>query len=520
MNIISLGFILFLLAAVLIYYLTPGKMQWVTMLILSIVFYCLAATPYTILFLLFSAGLAYFSGIIMSDPENGDALNGFNKKTTAVITIAIVLNIAVWFVMKGSAYWIQLSAWLHAKFSFFPEMKAVPLAAAFGMGYYTCQTIGYIIDCSWGTAKPEKNFGKLFLFLAFFPQLTTGPISRHSALAPQFYTGVRFSIDRIARGSQRILWGFFKKLVIAERVSIVVNTVYGDPASYTGLWAWVAALLYPVQIYTDFSGSVDVVLGAAELFGITLPENFNNPFFSQTSQEFWQRWHMSLGNWAKDYIMYPVLKSKRVVALTKSVKKKYGKRASKIASLAIGVFCTWFVMGVWHGNYKFIVGCSIWYWFVMISYEILGPVLSRLNSILHIKEESFGWIMFRRIRTYIVYTLSMVFFRSDGISEAVKMIRRMFGALMPSAANLWIFTDGSLYKAGLTKFDFTIILAGIVILIFAAVLREKYGYARNWIAEQGLVFRWIIWIALFACVIVYGEYGPGYHSADFIYAGF
>ncbi|SKB87274.1 D-alanyl-lipoteichoic acid acyltransferase DltB, MBOAT superfamily [Lachnospiraceae bacterium] len=520
MNIISLGFILFLIAAAVIYYITPGKVQWVTMLILSIVFYCLAATPYTILFLLFSAVTAYVTGLVLADPKNGDPLNGFNKKAASAAAIAIILNVGIWFLMKGSAYWIQLSAWLHARASVIPAMKAVPIAAAFGMGYYTCQTIGYIVDCSWGTTKPEKNFFKLFLFLSFFPQLTTGPISRHEALAPQFYKGVAFSIDNIERGAQRILWGFFKKLVIAERVSVIVNAVYGNPASFTGLWTWIGALLYPIQIYADFSGSVDVVIGAAEIFGITLPENFNNPFFSQSSQEFWQRWHISLGSWAKDYIMYPVLKSKRVVALTKSVKKKFGKRASKLTSLGIGMFCTWFVMGVWHGNYKFIVGCSIWYWFVMLMYEVLSPFLSKVNAVLHIKEDSFSWVLFRRVRTYVIYAFSMVFFRADGISEAIVMIKRMFNAFSPSVINLWIFTDGSLYKAGLTKFDFTIILVSVIVLMIAAVLRENYGYARNWIAEQGLVFRWFIWIALFACVIVYGEYGPGYHSADFIYAGF
>ncbi len=508
MTITSLSFLIFIIIAAGVYYITPGKVQWITLLILSAAFYCFAAAPYTIVFLILSALSAYIAGII-SEKEG--------KIRVTAASAAIIFNVAVWFLFKGSAYWIKISTLVHSVCPSFPVLSAVPLAAAFGMGYYTFQTTGYILDTLWGTAKPQKNFLKLLLFLLFFPQLTTGPISRYNALTT-LYEERRFDIDRLHRGAQRILWGFFKKLVLAERLSRVVDTVYSG--NYEGLWLVLSFLLYPMQLYADFSGSVDIVLGTAEIFGIDLVENFNNPFFAETSQEFWQRWHMSLGSWVKDYIMYPVLKSPLVLRAGEKMKKKYGKRAGKLTSLSMGIFATWMVIGIWHGDFRYILGCGVYYWAVMISYEILSPSLSKLNRLLGIDENSFSHRLFKKIRTYLVLCFSMVFFRSDGIGSAVKMLKKTFLAFTPPYFNPWIFVNGRLKDTNLTGTDLFIILLSLLLLLLAALMRERYVHARDFIASQGLLFRWGAYIALFVLVIVYGYYGPGYEAADFIYQGF
>ncbi len=508
MTITSLSFIVFILLALPVYYLTPKSRQWITLLILSVLFYCLAATPYTILFLLLSALSAFISA---GFSESSDKV----RKTAAVT--AVIFNLVLWFVFKGGAYWTLIFSFIHSRLPFIPDISSVPLAAAFGMGYYTFQTIGYIIDCLWGTAKPQKNFFKLLLFLLFFPQLTTGPISRYNDLSA-LYEGHPFDIDRISRGSQRILWGFFKKLVLSERLAAVVNTVYSG--TYEGLWIPLAVLAYPLQLYTDFSGSVDIVLGISEIFGIELIENFNNPFFSETSQEFWQKWHISLGNWVKDYIMYPVLKSAPVQKLGERTRKKYGKKTGKLVSLAAGMFCTWMAIGIWHGDYKYILGCGIYYFTVMLLYEVLSPFLSKLNKKLKVNEGCFSYRLFRRTRTYLVFSVSMVFFRSQGISAAFLTLKKLILSFTPPFFNPWIFINGKLSETGLKGTDFFIILLSLMLLLLAALMRRETGHARDWIASQGIVFRWVAYLSLFILVIVYGKYGPGYHAADFIYQGF
>ncbi len=510
MTITSLSFIIFIVPAVAVYYLTPKRYMWITLLFLSFVFYFLAAVPYTLVFLLITALTAQISSYFMEKTE---------KYRNAVAFAAIAVNILLWFLFKGSTYWIGLSAALHSVFPAVPVLSKIPLPAAFGMSYYTFQSVSYIIDCLWKTSKREKNFFRLLLFLMFFPQLTTGPFSRYNALQ-SVYEGRNFDIDRIYRGAQRILWGFFKKLVLAERIGAIVDTVYGAPDAHIGLWYVLSFLLYPLQLYADFSGSVDIVLGVAELFGIELPENFNNPLFAETSQEFWQRWHMSLGSWVKDYIMYPVLKSKPVLEAGNRIKAKHGKKASKLVTLGIGMFCTWMFIGIWHGGYRYILGCGIYYWAVMLSYEILSPYLSRINKALGINGASFSYHLMRKLRTYLILCISMVFFRSDGIMNAFRMLKAIILSFTPDFFNPWIFVNGALADTGLSGTDTVVIIISLLLMLLAALMREKKGHARDWIAEQGIVFRWSAWLVLFTLVMIFGMYGPGYQAADFIYQGF
>ncbi len=518
MTITSFSFFVFLAAALLIYYLTPGKFQWWTLLFLSISFYLLAAVPYTIVFLLFTSLVAYlFTRFAIKDVDTSGQVT-LNAHGGAFVAAAIIIIAAVWFLMKGSAYWIQPSAFMHARIPAFPLLQAIPLASAFGMGYYTCQAIGYIVDCYWGSSKPERNFFRLFLFLSFFPQMTTGPISKYKNLQ-SLYEPHGFELERIEKGAQRMLWGFFKCLVVSGRFGAIVNPVYTDPVNYDGIWIWLALFAYPIQVYCDFSGSVDIVLGVAEMFGISLPENFNNPFFSESSQEFWQRWHMSLGNWARDYIMYPVLKSKMTVNAGKAVKKKFGKKASKNFTVTLGMFFSWLVMGIWHGNYKYIIGCGIYFWLIMSLSEIMKDRLDILNKKLNVPVDSYGWHLFRRIRTYFIYSISLVFFRADGVGSAINMIKGL-STFFTVNFNPWVLFDGSLLKTSLTVVDLNLMILSVVILYIAGRLREQYGFCRNWIGNQGLVLRWFIWIGLFVIVILYGNYGPNFNASDFIYQGF
>ena len=518
MAVTSFSFFIFLFCGCIVFYISPKKLQWIVLLLLSLAFYHFAAADYTILFLLISAVLAYVSSNLLKIRKIA-ASSRARKYVTAAAVLAVFLNILLWFLLKGSSFWIYMSGLVHRLFPSAAVLPALPLAGALGMGYYTAQVIGYILDCYWGNAVPQSNFFKLFLFVVFFPQLTVGPISRYNDMQC-LYEKHRFSYDNMCLGCQRILWGVFKKLVISDRVGVIVSTIWADTAAYGGFYPWIALLLYPLQLYTDFSGCMDIILGAAELFDIHPAENFRNPFFSRTVQEFWQRWHITLGSWARDYVYYPVLKSKPVLALGKWSKKRFKnkKRIAKLIPWAAGNGVLWFVMGFWHGSVQHIFGVSLWYWSVLLVSEVCSPLLKKLVSALKIRTESLSYHLFQSVRTYVIFAVGTVFFSAPGLRMAIGRYETLFRGIQHP--NPWIFFDGSIAGLGVTFQEINLLFLGVLALMIAAVLREKHGYARAWMQKQILPFRWIVWLSLFVIVLIYGMYGPGYDAASFIYEGF
>ena len=359
----------------------------------------------------------------------------------------------------------------------------------------------------------------MFLFTSFFPQLIAGPISRYSALE-HIYNKHEFCYDNLAHGAQRILWGMFKKLVIAERVCLIVDMIWANQNIYGGCFIWIALFIYPLQMYADFSGCMDIVIGTAEMFGIKLTENFNNPFMALTSQEFWQRWHITLGTWAKDYVLYPLLKSKPFVVINKKLKQNGHKKIGKFISTSIGMLVLWGVMGVWHGAYKYIIGVSLWYWVVLTIENFLYPITTDFVTKLGCDVSSFGYKFFQRMKTYSIYAVGAAFFRAGSISEGFEFVKRLFGTFTRTELNPWILIDGSILQLAGTGINLNIIIVGIALLIIVAVLREKYGYARIWLDKQPVVFRWAVYIGLLFITILYGKYGRDFQAAEFIYGGF
>ena len=431
------------------------------------------------------------------------------------------MNVIIWFVIKGSGLWGFLFERISGRVFGLDDdgISGMQFVAALGMGYYTLQVLGYIIDCYWESIKPQKNPLKLFLCVVYFPQLITGPISRYSQLEILFERH-KFNYQNIAFGAQRILWGFVKKMVLAERIDTVVNAITCAPDIYKGYYSWIAILLYPVQMYADFSGCMDIVLGVSELFGIRLTENFNNPFFARTSKEFWQRWHITLGSWAKDYVLYPLLKSPIVLRFGKFAKNKLGKKQGKFLVNLFCMFVLWMVIGIWHGGYRFIVGVSLWYWVILMLGDLSEPLSLKITSAMKVKTESFAWHLFQSIRTYCIYAIGAIFFRT-GIAGALHIIKDAIKVLVIKGyANPWIFFNNGILNTGVTYGDVNIIIIVVTLMFVVAALREKHGYARIWMAKQSVAFRWFFWISLFAFVLIWGKYGPGYDASEFIYKGF
>lgn len=519
MTITSFGYFTFIAVSVIVYYILPKKIQWMELLAASIIFYCMAGTPSTYIFLVISTLIAWGVTIGLKKYRDKNGTLSASKGWQALITISIVINIILWFVMKGNSFIADTQSLLGNLFPGKVSSEIIHFIAPLGMGYYTLQIIGYTLDCFWGTVEVQKNPFKLLLFTSFFPQMTTGPISHYANLIT-LYEKHKFSYENIAHGVQRILWGVFKKLVVAERTGVIVNAVWADLTTYNGLYTWIALLIYPIQMYADFSGCMDIILGTAECFDIKLVENFNNPFFSRTSQEFWQRWHISLGAWAKDYVLYPLLKSQAMIKLNKNLKKKCGKKAGKFLATSVGMLVLWLVMGIWHGAFKYIMGVSLWYWIILMLGDLAAPLSSKIAVKFQFKVDSFGWRVFQAARTYLIYAIGAAFFRASNIKEGFSFVRLLVETFNKSNWNPWILVDGSILNLGVSYKDINIIVFSIVLMLIVGLLREKYGYARIWLDTQPILFRWIMYIGLFFGVLILGVYGPNYIASNFIYGDF
>ena len=500
MTIVSLSYLVMIMIGAIIYYVMPKKAQWVILLCISLAFYYFAAEPLSILYIVFTTTTIYFSS------HAACRLRKRQKYVGGGITaFAIISNVLLWFALKGVDLWGQFTSY---RFS---------VISALGMGYYTLQAIGYLLDCAWGTEEPLKNPLKLFLFLTFFPQLTTGPISRFDQLK-SLYEPHHFSYQNLTFGAQRILWGFFKKLVLADRLGILVSGLSAQSSVFTGFYAWILLLLFPLQMYLDFSGCMDIVIGTAEIFDITLPENFRNPFLSETSREFWTRWHITLGSWARDYVFYPFLKAEPVVRFSAFLKKHIGKKAGKFIVTTMASFLLWMVMGIWHGGIRYIVGVSLWYWAVMTLSDGLSPVFSGTAKKLRINTEAFSWHLFRKIRTYLIYSVGAIFFLA-GVQGGFSILSSAL-SVFTGGANPWLMTEPGIASFGLTSAEGILLLLGVVGVLAVDLLNEKRGSVRTLVAGQNLVFRWMLWILLLVLVVICGIYGEGYDASSFIYQGF
>ena len=372
-----------------------------------------------------------------------------------------------------------------------------------------------LLDSYWGIAEPDANVLRTALFVGYWPQLTSGPIARWSEIGTPLFEGHALDWKNIVFGLERMLWGAFKKLVISAPLGVVVDTIYADTAAYPGLYVWLAAVLFMFQLYTDFSGCMDIVLGASECYGVTLPENFRTPFFARSVQEYWQRWHITLSAWLRDYILYPILRSGAWRKLTKRIKTHWGKKAARQIPSYLGMLCVWLLIGLWHGgDWKYILGMGLWFWFWIVLGQVSEPLARKVNAFLKIRTDSFGWHLFQSVRTFILAAVGNMFFRLPSLGATFRAIGEGFSVFNP-----WIFTDGSLYTLGLGQKELHTALLGLGLLLIVSLLQEKES-VRARIARQNTVFRWLIWLALLMAVLVFGQYGPGYNAASFIYANF
>lgn len=521
MGITSFYFLIFYGIVLILYYILPKRRQWVVLLIASLFYYLCSGNAVLILYPLLAVAVSFLGIYGMTRAQEEEASlkekgKDAAKRRKAALLFVIFANIAVLFLLKYINFGIHT---VNAAASLLgtgrPVLSGFNWLVPLGISYYSLSLIGYAVDVYFGIAVPQRNPAKLALYGMFFPVMVSGPILRYREDGEQFFEPHPFDYKQVTQGMQRMLWGFFKELVISERMALIVNTVYGNYEAYPGGYIWIGTVAFAFQLYTNFSGGMDIVLGLAQTFGLKLPENFQRPFFSKSISEYWRRWHITLGVWMKEYVFYPLLRSSFFTGLSKDMRKKLGKKKGKQITTFAGMFLLWFAVGIWHGgDWKYIIGSGLLHWFYIVSGELLEPWFLKCMKKLHIDPKSRVLDILRIFRTFFLVNIGFVFFRASSVGDAWKMLKSAVTVFNPG-----ILIGGQIFELGLDWIEFTIAAVSLLILFFVSFMQRK-GNVREQIGKKALPVRWAIWYALLFYVILLGYYGPGFSTAEFIYQGF
>lgn len=476
MDFLSLTFAVFFIISVIFYYAVPKKMRWGVLLLSSLIFY-VWSVPYLIIYLLFSAVTTFvFGKWAENHKEHGKA----------VLVLVIAANLAVLLFVKF--YPLAEVRWN------FPALKVL---MPMGISFYTLQVIAYCVDVYKGKTEAQSDFLKYLLFVSFFPQILQGPIPRYSQLKEQLFEGHAFDYRTVKFGFQLILWGMFLKMVIADRAAIFVNEVFPNFHLYEGSMLAVAAVLYSIQLYTDFLGCVCIAMGAAQAYGIKLQTNFERPYLAVSIKDFWRRWHISLSSWLRDYVYIPL----------------GGNRKGKLRRY-LNLMLTFLVSGIWHGS-----GLQYIFWGLMqggyqVAGEIMTPVRKAVKKALKINEESSVYVLWQRLCTFTLITISWIIFRAENLRTGLSIVKRIVTDFTP-----WIFFDGTLYTCGIEARNFHTLIICIIFVMIIEHVQEKRNL-RELLERQHIIVRWGIYLGAIALVVILGVYGPGYDATQFLYGQF
>lgn len=532
MNFVSLEFVLLLVCVFAGYYLIPKKHRWVALLVGSYIFYMASSVKLTV-FLLLTTITTFFAakklGAINDETaaylaENKKTLDREAKKeykasqTTKkrrVLLLAVLWNIGTLCVLKYTGFVFNTINQVLGAVGLSWSLPGVSFLLPLGLSFYTFQAVGYVVDVYRGKYQPDTSLPKYMLFLSFFPQIIQGPIGRHDHLAHQLYEGHSFDYDQITKGLQLILWGMIKKMVVADRLGMIVDPIFDDYLSYTGLTFLAGAAIYGMQIYMDFSGGIDMTRGIAQLFGVDMAHNFERPYFAKSLSEFWRRWHMTLGAWMKDYVFYPLSLSKAANKLGKKTRKWFGNQIGKMIPTFIASFVTFMLVGIWHGAEWKYIAYGFWNAGIISASTLLEPVYKKMAETCHVNRESKGWALVCMVRTFFLCSIGRFFPRCLSLRSGLTMIKSSFTVWNPE-----IFVDGTFLNFGLTRKDYLVIAIMIVILLIVGILQERGMKMRDRIALLPIPVRWTIYIGAIMLLVLCGMYGPGYSAASFVYQQF
>lgn len=490
----SLHFLVFFPIVVLLYLVIPKKVKYIWLLVASYYFYMSWSAKYAIL-IAFSTFITYLSGILIDNIRRKS--NDLNKMKL-VVAFSFIINIGILAVFKYLQWILESVGIMVGSTIELPFNIILPV----GISFYTFQALSYTVDVYRNDVKVERNLLKYALFVSFFPQLVAGPIERSGKLLEQIrHVGKKnmVSYEKIKSGLILMLWGLFMKMVIADRAAIVVDTVFASYSGYGSISLILAAVCFSIQIYCDFASYSTIAVGSARVMGFELSENFNTPYFAMSIREFWQRWHISLSTWFKDYLYIPM----------------GGNRCSKLRNY-FNLLVTFIVSGVWHGaNWTFVVWGAL-HGFYQVFGKITSDIRKKILTLCNASVDSITFKIGKVILNFSLVTFAWIFFRSDSIKDAFLYIKKIF-----TKPDLWSLFNGQVYKCGLNEFQMHVLIVAVVVLFIVSLLKRLKGQnIDEFINSQGMVFKFLALIVLSMSIIIYGQYGAGFDAKQFIYFQF
>lgn len=493
----SIQFLIFFPIVCLVYFAIPKKVKWIWLLLASYYFYMCWNPKYALL-MFASTFITWLSGLFIGRFGRIESEKKAKRLKNITVAVSFISNLSILFIFKYFDFAVDTVNSVLSHFNMALITPGFDVVLPVGISFYTFQALSYTVDVYRGDTPCEKNLFRYMLFVSFFPQLVAGPIERSKNLLHQLKENHPFDAKRVKSGLLLMLWGFFQKLVIADRAAIAVNAVYNDYSKFGAVELIIATVLFALQIYCDFSSYTDIAKGAAHVMGFHLMDNFHQPYFSRSIAEFWRNWHISLSGWFKDYLYIPL----------------GGNRKGKIRKY-INIMIVFLASGLWHGaNLTFV------FWgFLHGIYQIIGDATKGLRrkilKLMSIKETSHSHHFVQRLITFALVCFGWIFFRANSMSDAVNIIGTIRSGLNP-----WVITNGGLLSLGLDGYQWTVIIAASAVLFAVSSLHHYNIHLRDRILAENIFVRWtIIFILLFA-VLIFGIYGPGYDENQFIYFQF
>ena len=545
MNCVSFLFLIYVTVACLAYFLFPvvfrkfRSCQWTVLLAASWMFYLLCAGKY-FFFLLVTSWTVYLGARLIQKQADlqHQALSGekklgreekkairrvFTKRKHRILWAVLLLNFGILAFFKYVPDWIRAAS---------DGEKQLSLLVPIGISFYTFQATGYLIDVCNGNVKAEKSFWKTALFVSFFPQIIQGPIGFWDPVAEQLFAEHRPEWTRIKHGLELILWGYLRKMVLADRLVKDIYLVTDSYAQYSGSMAAVAVLLYAIQLYADFAGGIDISRGIAQILGIDLPENFRQPYLATSINDYWRRWHITLGAWMKKYVFYPLALTPlfagtgKKVAATRFGKTGFGKHAGKVLPAALSCIVVFLIVGIWHGAGGKYVAFGLWNGGIIFLSMMLEPFFPAWKRVLHIREGAAGFRIFQILRTFLLVFIGYVFDVAKDFGAAMEILARMVmhAQWNPHA----LYNEINNTYAEFNTWNVLIVTGMTVLMIVVDRYHERHdphlggdGLGLRERIDQGCFWReWLLVLACVCAIVLLGVYGPGYAPVKFVYAGF
>lgn len=496
----SIHFLIFFPIVLLVYFIIPKKIRYLWLLVASYYFYMSWNPKYAIL-IAFSTVVTYLCSIIIEQAAKEDGKVWiYMRKITLFIAIAV--NLMILFMFKYLDFALDNLNVILSKIGVSIIENELDLLLPVGISFYTFQALGYVIDVYRKNIKAEYNLFRYALFVSFFPQLVAGPIERSGNLLNQLKNTDKIKLwnyERIVKGFMIMMWGFFLKVVIADRAATVVNTVFDQYYAYGSFELITAIVLFAVQIYCDFASYSTIAVGAAQIMGFNLMDNFDTPYFALSIKEFWRRWHISLSTWFKDYLYIPL----------------GGNRKGKLRKY-INLMIVFLVSGLWHGaNWTYVIWGALHGAYQIIG-EVTKPVKSKLENKLQVRTNAASYRGIKMLATFALTCFAWIFFRADTIYIAFDYIARIFTNINP-----WAATTGVIYSIGLERQEMNILIISVIIMILVDILKYKKNIRFENIADnQNFWVRGLIIMTLIFAVLIFGAYGYSFDAQEFIYFQF